>query len=332
MLNKIDDTADDKKNNKEHKVERLKRIILDEQNQLLFNGHQNNNKQKSQPNNSQEKKKEVKNLNELLLRYIETGIQFLFKDQFGKLFANVKIDNDHYEIMSLTSKKFESYLIRLCYESEYKTIPNKELRNYIIDFLQYKAEFDGITKKLELRVAKTNDYTFYYDLTNNDGTVIKITSENWIIEKTPPILFRRFNNQLCQLNPSLTIEDKIFDKFTDLLNVKDDDNKLLLKCYIVSLFIPDIAKPILMLHGEQGSGKSTLQELIKMLVDPSIVKTLTFPRDINELIQQLSHNYIAYYDNISVIKEQNSDALCRAVTGTGFSKRQLYIVHQRFVP
>ena len=79
-----------------------------------------------------------------------------------------------------------------------------------------------------------------------------------------------------------------------------------------------------MLHGEQGSAKTTLQELIKMLVDPSIVKTLTFPRDINELVQQLSHNYIAYYDNISVIKEQISDALCRAVTGSGFSKRQLY--------
>ena len=116
----------------------------------------------------------------------------------------------------------------------------------------------------------------------------------------------------------------IFDKFVDLLNVKDDDNKLLLKCYIISLFIPSIAKPILMLHGEQGSAKTTLQELIKMLVDPSIVKTLTFPRDINELIQQLSHNYIAYYDNVSVIKEQISDALCRAVTGSGFSKRQLY--------
>ena len=40
-----------------------------------------------------------------------------------------------------------------------------------------------------------------------------------------------------------------------------------------------------------------------MLVDPSIVKTLTFPRDINELIQKLSHNYIAYFDNVSVIKD-----------------------------
>jgi Holliday junction resolvasome RuvABC ATP-dependent DNA helicase subunit len=82
--------------------------------------------------------------------------------------------------------------------------------------------------------------------------------------------------------------------------------------------------PILMLHGEQGSAKSTLQELIKMLVDPSIIRTLSFPRDINELIQQLSHNHVAYLDNISNIKEWYSDQLCRAVTGSGFSKRQLW--------
>ncbi|HEX2409386.1 MAG TPA: hypothetical protein VHJ38_19455 [Nitrososphaeraceae archaeon] len=77
-------------------------------------------------------------------------------------------------------------------------------------------------------------------------------------------------------------------------------------------------------HGEQGSAKSTLQKLIKMLVDPSTVRTLTFPRDINELVQQLSHYYVAYYDNVSYIKEWISDVFCRAATGGGFSKRKLY--------
>ena len=62
---------------------------------------------------------------------------------------------------------------------------------------------------------------------------------------------------------------------------------MLLKCYIISLFIPEIPKPILLLHGEQGGAKSTFQELIKMLVDPSITQTLTFPRDSNEFIQQV---------------------------------------------
>ena len=38
-----------------------------------------------------------------------------------------------------------------------------------------------------------------------------------------------------------------------LVNIKsnDEETKLLLKCYIISLFIPDIQKPVLMLHGSR---------------------------------------------------------------------------------
>ena len=61
-----------------------------------------------------------------------------------------------------------------------------------------------------------------------------------------------------------------------------------------------------------------------MLVDPSGALTLIFPRSMAEIIQQLSHNFIAYYDNVSILKDWLSDVLCRASTGTGFSKRQLY--------
>ena len=42
------------------------------------------------------------------------------------------------------------------------------------------------------------------------------------------------------------------------------------------------------------------------------------------LVQQLSHNYVAYYDNVSRIRQWISDVLCRGVTGTRFSKRQFY--------
>ena len=59
--------------------------------------------------------------------------------------------------------------------------------------------------------------------------------------------------------------------------------------------------------------------------------TLAFPRDINELVQKLDHNYVAYFDNISGIKEWISDQLCRSVTGSGFSKRQLFTDDQDIV-
>jgi hypothetical protein len=46
--------------------------------------------------------------------------------------------------------------------------------------------------------------------------------------------------------------------------------------------------------------------------------------DVRELVQQLDHNYLAFYDNISYFPAWASDALCRAATGGGFSKRELY--------
>jgi ABC-type phosphate/phosphonate transport system ATPase subunit len=66
---------------------------------------------------------------------------------------------------------------------------------------------------------------------------------------------------------------------------------------------------ILMGHGEEGAAKSTLKRLIKRLVDPSAIETLTLPTDLNQLTQILAHNYIAYFDNVSYIPDWLSDQL-----------------------
>ena len=64
----------------------------------------------------------------------------------------------------------------------------------------------------------------------------------------------------------------IFDDFLKLLNIsEDEDNKVLFKCYIISLFYYGIVHAALMLHGEAGAAKTAKQEMIKMLVDPSEV-------------------------------------------------------------
>jgi ABC-type lipoprotein export system ATPase subunit len=43
-----------------------------------------------------------------------------------------------------------------------------------------------------------------------------------------------------------------------------------------------------MLYGEKGTAKSTLVELIKMLVDPSAIQTLAFSRNIEGIVQKLA--------------------------------------------
>jgi hypothetical protein len=257
------------------------------------------------------------------LRLAEDQSDELFHDQFNAPYAAIQV-GDHTEVLPLKSSRFRNWLCRLYYGFKGDVLSSETATN-VINVLKAKAEFEGRTRKLNLRVAsiKEEAFTIYYDLIDKDWFVIKITKDSWDTQDAP-IIFRRYSNQQPQVYPRKQYTPDIFDKFMNLINVKGEDNKLLLRCYIISLFYPDIPKPVLMLHGEQGSAKSTLQELIRMLVDPSAICTLTFPRDINELVQKLSHNYVAYFDNVSIIHDWISDQLCRAVTGSGFSKRELY--------
>jgi hypothetical protein len=201
-----------------------------------------------------------------------------------------------------------------------------ESLNNVLRVLEAKATFSGNPPKdLHLRVAKCdNGISILYDLTNPEWQVVRVTESHWDIEYSP-IIFRRYSNQKPQVHPSKEYPLEIFDRFIDLTNVKDsEDNNLLFKVYIIALFYPEIPHPALMLYGEKGTAKSTLQELIKMLVDPSQIKTLAFSRNIESMVQKLAHNYVCYFDNISKIYESMSDTLCRAVTGSGFSKRELF--------
>jgi hypothetical protein len=160
-------------------------------------------------------------------------------------------------------------------------------------------------------------------MSNEEWQCIKISEHNWEMANTPGPMFIRYN-QTSQTKPDRNYEPDIFDRFLQLTNLKEDQDRILLKVYIVSLFIPDIPHAMLVLHGEKGSAKSTLQTLIKLVVDPGKPVLLTIHNDRTEFIQQLGHNYVAYYDNVKNAPGWLSDEACKAVTGVGNTKRKLY--------
>lgn len=55
-----------------------------------------------------------------------------------------------------------------------------------------------------------------------------------------------------------------------------------------------------------------------------VVVFVTFPTGRNELIQVASHHYFLPLDNLSYLDWEDSDRICRLVTGSGTSKRRLY--------
>ncbi len=318
----------------------LKTLLNDNENLILADY---NNGSKSTEEEEEEEKEERKFLPQILVELVLENSIELFKDEFKVPYIQVMLNN-HYRTLPINSTKFKRYLHKLYSDTQDGKIANAEAVNSAISQLEAKAFYEGPTIPLYLRMAWNNPNTtdaIYYDLSDEKNRCVKITPNGWtILDNQTDVLFRRYDHQIPQIDPcSATVvvvdskdskDSKMFNEFISLFNLKTnkentiEDIKLLLKCYIISLFIPEIPKPILLLHGEQGGAKSTFQELIQRMVDPSITQTLTFPRDSTEFIQQLSHNYIAYYDNVSLIQDWISDLICRAVTGSSFSKRALY--------
>jgi hypothetical protein len=71
-----------------------------------------------------------------------------------------------------------------------------------------------------------------------------------------------------------------------------------------------------------GSGKTTIQRLVKRTWDPTAPETVRFdPRD---FLQKVLHAFIVMLDDQNTVPEWAADTLCRLVTGEADSKRRLY--------
>lgn len=87
---------------------------------------------------------------------------------------------------------------------------------------------------------------------------------------------------------------------------------------------PSASFPVLVLQGDQGSGKSFLCRIIQSLVDPNEVGLRTFPRGEQELAIAAQYAHVLMFDNMREIRPWMSDRLCTAATGGTFTARRLY--------
>jgi hypothetical protein len=240
-----------------------------------------------------------------------TSKLILFHDQNKTPFTHL-----NNEAIPLSASRFKDFISYTYYQAERKA-PNTDSINQVLNVLKGKSIFESPQINLYNRVAERAG-NFFYDLAN--GNAVKITPHGWEITSKVPILFRRYAHQKQQVEPSTN--GNAWDVF-QFLNV-DEQHHLLVLIYIIACFIPDIPHPIFHPHGQHGSGKTTLCNVIKKLCDPSSVEAIITPRDAMQLIQILAHHHVCLFDNMSDLPTWMSDILAQACTGGGFSKRQLF--------
>ena len=137
--------------------------------------------------------------------------------------------------------------------------------------------------QLSLTCSNVDD-SWYYDLTNKQWEFIQITAEGWYKVKNA-IIFHDTGNSPSGSNSRdyppdiLTIYQPVqYSRRQEPITPK------VLHNFII---ISGIPKVILNLHGEQGATKTTLQELIKMLVDRNPMKTSSLLRTQTSLSSNL---------------------------------------------
>lgn len=261
-------------------------------------------------------------LTDRLLDYAMGTKLILFHDQINEPYVSVPIKG-HRETWRLNSRQFDYWLSNLMNENEKKVL-NSEVIRSVRRVLASKAIFDGEERKLFNRVAEYNG-KFWYDLTDLQWRAICVDQVGWRIVKEPPILFKRYAHQKAQVEPKeVDHPDQKLEKLFDFVHIEDKNERLLIMVYLISAFIAGFPHPIIVLHGEKGSGKTIACKILRSLIDPSVSEVLSFTRDERELIQIFSHHWACYFDNITSIPDWEQDALCRACTGQGFTKRRLY--------
>jgi hypothetical protein len=148
-----------------------------------------------------------------------------------------------------------------------------------------------------------------------------VTVEGWKIVDKPPVLFRRYAHQAALPDPTLGGSVADLRKF---LNLKHEQDWLLIIGWLVAAFIENVPRPALMIRGAQGAAKSTACQLLASLLDPSCVANLELGRDPAALAQTLDHHAVPIFGNVRSLTGWQSDMLCKAVTGGGFTRRELF--------
>ena len=262
-------------------------------------------------------KKPHKTQAEQLLEIFQEVAWQCFRDDLKEPYVAIAV-GEHTEILPIRSEDFETYLSGLYYKATSKAISRESVKQAATALAAMALHSTKPPVPLKVRLAGDSG-EIWYDLTDPRWQAVQVWPGGWAIDKEPHLLFRRYRHQTPQRPPT---QGGSLHKILDYVNVAG--NETLFLCWLVSCFVPDIPHPMPIFYGEQGAAKSTTCGMLKQLIDPSALETLTLPNDQRALTVNMKQHYFLPFDNVSHITEETSDTLCRAITGSGIQQRRLY--------
>ncbi len=241
----------------------------------------------------------------------------LFHDPAGEAWA---WDFASHETLLVGSSSFAERLARDFYLSEGR-VPSQSALTQAVQTLRGLAVFDGSEIPVHVRIGGDPEGRIVLDLADPGHRGIVISPGTWDLVEDPP----RFWCPEGMLALPVPVGSGNLDGLlTEVMQPIDESSLVLVEGWLLGCLMPGGSKPVLMLSGEQGSGKSERARMLRSVLDPNAAQLRTMPQDERDLVIMARRSAVCGFDNVSVLTDESSDALCRLATGGGFSKRRLF--------
>lgn len=230
--------------------------------------------------------------------------------------GGITIGQQHFLI---ESEAFEGWLQHRYWQA-HKSAPGQKALKEALDNLNARARFDGQRTESWIRTGWQGGKV-YIDLGRADWRMLEIGADGWRIAHNPAVKMVRPPQMKPLPEP---LRGGSLKAIESCLNLGGGNQTTLLVAFLLQALFPKGPFPLLVVNGEQGSGKSFLCKMIGELVDPCESASRTMPKKEEDLIIAASNRHLLVFDNLSFLPDELSDALCRLATGTGLTKRKLY--------
>jgi hypothetical protein len=242
----------------------------------------------------------------------------LFHTPKGAAYADVLI-NGHRETWPINSKSFHNIIRHWFYKNRGEAPSSGEL-NRALQQLEAQAQFDGPERDVHVRVGGLGG-KIYFDLCDEEWRAVEVDSNGWRLVHNPPLRFERKPGMRPLPVPA---KGGSIEALRSFLNVRSDDDFVIAVAWVLAALRDCGPYPILVLGGEQGSGKSTFTRVLRSLVDPNTAPLRALPGGERDFFISASNAHVSAFDNLSSLLPRTSDILCRLSTGGGHSTRKLF--------
>ena len=217
-----------------------------------------------------------------------------FRRPDGQYSVSIAVDG-HQECHALESPEVVRWLTRRYYESGGR-LPSGSAISATIRALAAHADIAGTAEADFVRVGcHESGSSIFLDLGDSTWRAIEIQATGWRVVENPNIHFRRSSGQRALPVPARDGSIGLLRKY---INVEPADLPLLIG-WLTAALRPTGPHPILVVTGEQGSAKSTLARICRLLVDPHSAPLRAEPRDHRDLMVAALHGWVQAYDNLS---------------------------------